>query len=170
MAPEEGKSDMCYRDCSNKWGLDSARMERCLKTCPTTRHFRRDWTSPVRTVVFSIHHPSYRIFDYISDYLILSRGLVIHFGNLVHLEDLIAKLGFQIPEQLNQIVNGDRRFVTQFEPRRLLSIFAFVFSDKPRSSSDRRLWNTTTILERCFFKLEAPVSRVWSGHTIPSCV
>ncbi|KAJ4906643.1 Peroxidase superfamily protein [Raphanus sativus] len=50
------------------------------------RHFRRDWTSPVRTVVFSIHHPSYRILDYISDYLILSRGLVIHFGNLVHLE------------------------------------------------------------------------------------
>ncbi|XP_056855107.1 uncharacterized protein LOC130504516 [Raphanus sativus] len=36
MAPEEGKSDMCYRDCSNKWGLDSARMERCLKTCPTS--------------------------------------------------------------------------------------------------------------------------------------
>ncbi|CAN6993043.1 unnamed protein product [Brassica oleracea var. botrytis] len=35
MAPEQGKSDTCYRDCSNKWGLDSARMERCLKTCPT---------------------------------------------------------------------------------------------------------------------------------------
>ncbi|CAN7121469.1 hypothetical protein HID58_004479 [Brassica napus] len=35
MAPEQGKSDTCYRDCSNKWGLDSARMERCLNTCPT---------------------------------------------------------------------------------------------------------------------------------------
>uniref|UniRef100_M4CDF3 ABC transporter domain-containing protein n=2 Tax=Brassica campestris TaxID=3711 RepID=M4CDF3_BRACM len=56
-----------------------------------------------RTVVFSIHQPSYRILDYISDYLILSRGSVIHFGNLEHLEDSIAKLGFQIPEQLNPI-------------------------------------------------------------------
>ncbi|KAJ4894884.1 putative deoxyribonuclease tatdn3 [Raphanus sativus] len=26
--------------------------------------------------------------------------------------------------------------------------------DKPRSSSDRRLWNTTTILERCFLKVK----------------
>ncbi|KAL0735502.1 hypothetical protein Bca4012_011712 [Brassica carinata] len=56
-----------------------------------------------RTVVFSIHQPSYRILDYISDYLILSRGSVIHFGNLEHLEDSIAKLGFRIPEQLNPI-------------------------------------------------------------------
>ncbi|XP_018443955.1 ABC transporter G family member 23 [Raphanus sativus] len=56
-----------------------------------------------RTVIFSIHQPSYRILDYISDYLILSRGSVIHFGNLEHLEDSIAKLGFQIPEQLNPI-------------------------------------------------------------------
>ncbi|WZZ30809.1 hypothetical protein YC2023_014210 [Brassica napus] len=31
MAPEQGKSDTCYRDCSNKWGLDSARMERFAK-------------------------------------------------------------------------------------------------------------------------------------------
>ncbi|CAA7044774.1 unnamed protein product [Microthlaspi erraticum] len=59
--------------------------------------------SKQRTVVFSIHQPSYRILDYISDYLILSRGSVIHFGNLEHLEDSIAKLGFQIPEQLNPI-------------------------------------------------------------------
>ncbi|KAL0727978.1 hypothetical protein Bca4012_024071 [Brassica carinata] len=36
MAPEQGDSDVCYGDCSNKWGLDSARMERCLKTCPTS--------------------------------------------------------------------------------------------------------------------------------------
>ncbi|ESQ41954.1 hypothetical protein EUTSA_v10012962mg [Eutrema salsugineum] len=59
--------------------------------------------SKQRTVVFSIHQPSYRILDYISDYLILSRGSVIHIGNLEHLEDSIAKLGFQIPEQLNPI-------------------------------------------------------------------
>ncbi|KAJ0243864.1 ABC transporter G family member 23 [Hirschfeldia incana] len=56
-----------------------------------------------RTVIFSIHQPSYRILDYVSDYLILSRGSVIHFGDLEHLEDSIAKLGFQIPEQLNPI-------------------------------------------------------------------
>ncbi|XP_010454213.1 PREDICTED: ABC transporter G family member 23-like [Camelina sativa] len=59
--------------------------------------------SKQRTVLFSIHQPSYRILDYISDYLILSRGSVIHFGSLEHLEDSIAKLGFQIPEQLNPI-------------------------------------------------------------------
>ncbi|VVB17112.1 unnamed protein product [Arabis nemorensis] len=59
--------------------------------------------SKQRTVVLSIHQPSYRILDYISDYLILSRGSVIHFGNLEYLEESIAKLGFQIPEQLNPI-------------------------------------------------------------------
>lgn len=59
--------------------------------------------SKQRTVVLSIHQPSYRILDYISDYLILSRGSVIHFGNLEYLEETIAKLGFQIPEQLNPI-------------------------------------------------------------------
>ncbi|CAN8252347.1 unnamed protein product [Cochlearia groenlandica] len=59
--------------------------------------------SKQRTVVFSIHQPSYRILDYISDYLILSQGSVIHFGSLEHLEESISKLGFQIPEQLNPI-------------------------------------------------------------------
>lgn len=56
-----------------------------------------------RTVVLSIHQPSYRILQYITNFLILSRGSVVHNGTLESLEETIAKLGFQIPMQLNAL-------------------------------------------------------------------
>ena len=57
-----------------------------------------------RTVILSIHQPSYRILQYISNFLILSRGSVVHNGSLESLEETIAnKLRIQIPVQLNAL-------------------------------------------------------------------
>jgi ABC-type multidrug transport system ATPase subunit/ABC-type multidrug transport system permease subunit len=56
-----------------------------------------------RTVILSIHQPSYRILQYIQNFLILSRGSVVHNGSLESLEETINQLGFQIPLQLNAI-------------------------------------------------------------------
>ncbi|GLT58689.1 hypothetical protein SLA2020_315600 [Shorea laevis] len=56
-----------------------------------------------RTVLLSIHQPSYRILGYISNFLILSHGSVVHNGSLEMLEETINKLGFEIPLQLNAL-------------------------------------------------------------------
>lgn len=59
--------------------------------------------SKQRTVILSIHQPSYRILQYVSNFLILSRGSVVHNGSLESLEEKIHKLGMQIPMQLNAL-------------------------------------------------------------------
>lgn len=60
--------------------------------------------SKQRIVVLSIHQPSYRILQYISRFLILSHGSVVHNGTLRSLEEIITtKLGFQIPIHLNAL-------------------------------------------------------------------
>lgn len=57
-----------------------------------------------RTIVLSIHQPSYRILNYISDFLIISHGSVVHSGSLNLLEETIThELGFSIPLQLNAL-------------------------------------------------------------------
>lgn len=56
-----------------------------------------------RTVVLSIHQPSYRILGYIHNFVILSHGSVVHNGSLESLEETIYKQGFQIPLQLNAL-------------------------------------------------------------------
>ncbi|KAL3522799.1 hypothetical protein ACH5RR_015633 [Cinchona calisaya] len=59
--------------------------------------------SKQRTIVLSIHQPSYRMFEYISNFLILSCGSVVHSGSIKALEETINRLGFQIPVQLNAL-------------------------------------------------------------------
>ncbi|XP_047317757.1 ABC transporter G family member 23 [Impatiens glandulifera] len=59
--------------------------------------------SKQRTIILSIHQPSYRILDFISSFLILSHGSVVHHGSLHSLEETINKLGFRIPPQLNPL-------------------------------------------------------------------
>ncbi|KAF8037991.1 hypothetical protein BT93_B0745 [Corymbia citriodora subsp. variegata] len=56
-----------------------------------------------RTIIISIHQPSYRILGFISNYLILYHGSVVHSGNIASLEERIAKLGLQVPLQLNTL-------------------------------------------------------------------
>ncbi|KAM5574471.1 ABC transporter G family member 23 [Rosa sericea] len=59
--------------------------------------------SKQRTVVLSIHQPSYRILHHISNFLILSHGSVVHNGSIELLEETIGNLGMQIPLQLNAL-------------------------------------------------------------------
>lgn len=56
-----------------------------------------------RTIVLSIHQPSYRMFQYISNFLILSNGSVVHNGSIESLEETISRLGFSIPTQINAL-------------------------------------------------------------------
>ncbi|KAF9592228.1 hypothetical protein IFM89_012804 [Coptis chinensis] len=56
-----------------------------------------------RTIVLTIHQPSYRILQYISSFLLLSHGLNVHNGSLESLEDTITDMGLKIPVQLNAI-------------------------------------------------------------------
>ncbi|KAK4790069.1 hypothetical protein SAY86_017373 [Trapa natans] len=56
-----------------------------------------------RIVIISIHQPSYRILRYISNYLVLSRGSVVHDGTLRSLERTISQLGLEVPPQLNAL-------------------------------------------------------------------
>ncbi|CAM0955747.1 unnamed protein product [Alopecurus aequalis] len=56
-----------------------------------------------QVVVLSIHQPSYRMLRYISSLLLLSGGAVAHFGTLKSLEGALARLGHEIPKQLNPL-------------------------------------------------------------------
>nr|GMC74345.1 ABC transporter G family member 23 [Ipomoea batatas] len=78
-------------------GLDSTsalQVIEMLSSMATTKH---------RTIILSIHQPSYRILHYISNILILSHGSVVHSGSLELLEETINQMGFQIPLQLNAL-------------------------------------------------------------------
>lgn len=56
-----------------------------------------------RTIVLSIHQPSYRILQCIPNFLILSQGSVAHNGSLESLELAITRQGFKIPPQINPL-------------------------------------------------------------------
>ncbi|KAH6820176.1 ABC-2 type transporter family protein [Perilla frutescens var. hirtella] len=56
-----------------------------------------------RTIVLSIHQPSYRILQCIPNFLILSHGSVVHNGSLESLELAITQQGFKIPPQINPL-------------------------------------------------------------------
>ncbi|XWS71252.1 hypothetical protein CRYUN_Cryun03dG0122600 [Craigia yunnanensis] len=78
-------------------GLDSTSALQVVELLASMAEARR------RTVLLSIHQPSYRILGYISKFLVLSHGSVVHNGSLELLEENIQKLGFQIPTQLNAL-------------------------------------------------------------------
>lgn len=78
-------------------GLDSTSALQVIELLSMVARTKR------RTVILSIHQPSYRILQYVSNFLILSRGSVAHNGSLESLEDTITKLGMQIPIQLNAL-------------------------------------------------------------------
>jgi ABC-type multidrug transport system ATPase subunit len=69
-----------------------------------------------RTVILSIHQPSYRILQYIKNFLILSCGSAVHNGSLESREETINKLGFQIPFQIpcDRICHGNYVYTRGF--------------------------------------------------------
>ncbi|MBA0558129.1 hypothetical protein Golob_015161 [Gossypium lobatum] len=90
-----------------------------------------------RTVLLSIHQPSYRILSYISKFLLLSHGSVVHNGSLELLEENIQRLGFQIPTQLNAL-----EFAMEIMPALEASTPKLtVVEDKDSYESYPRVWS-----------------------------
>ncbi|KAE8682356.1 ABC transporter G family member 8 [Hibiscus syriacus] len=78
-------------------GLDSTsafNVIQILKSIAASRH---------RTVVLSIHQPSFKILSTIDRILFLSKGTVAHHGTLSSLEIFLNSNGFTVPPQLNAL-------------------------------------------------------------------
>ncbi|XVF53506.1 hypothetical protein PTKIN_Ptkin05aG0104600 [Pterospermum kingtungense] len=78
-------------------GLDSTsafNVMQILKSIAASRH---------RTVVLSIHQPSFKILSIIDRVLLLSKGNVVHHGTLRSLQDFLHSNGFTVPSQLNAL-------------------------------------------------------------------
>lgn len=78
-------------------GLDSTsafNVTQILKSIAVSRH---------RTVVLSIHQPSFKILSAIDELLLLSKGTVVHHGTLSSLETFLFSNGFTVPPQLNSL-------------------------------------------------------------------
>ncbi|OMP05793.1 ABC transporter-like protein [Corchorus capsularis] len=78
-------------------GLDSTsafNVMQILKSIATSRH---------RTIVLSIHQPSFKILSTIDRILLLSKGTVVHHGTLCSLQVFLQSNGFTVPSQLNAL-------------------------------------------------------------------
>ncbi|OVA19774.1 ABC transporter-like [Macleaya cordata] len=89
-----------------------------------------------RTVVLTIHQPSYRILQYISKFLLLSRGSVIHNGSLDLLEETISNLGFRTPAQLNPLEFS----MEILKPLEESSTRSYLFEIDEREPSSYSIW------------------------------
>ncbi|KAJ4837802.1 ATP-binding cassette sub- G member 8 [Turnera subulata] len=78
-------------------GLDSKsalNVMQTLKSIATSRH---------RTVILSIHQPSFKILATIDNILLLCKGTVVHHGSLSSLQSFLLCNGFTVPPQLNAL-------------------------------------------------------------------
>ncbi|KAG4395116.1 hypothetical protein GLYMA_20G163500v4 [Glycine max] len=78
-------------------GLDSTsafKVMRILKQTCTTRN---------RTIILSIHQPSFKILACIDRILLLSKGTVVHHGSVATLHAFLHSSGFTVPHQLNAL-------------------------------------------------------------------
>ncbi|XP_020986785.1 ABC transporter G family member 8 [Arachis duranensis] len=78
-------------------GLDSTsafKVMQILKSICVSRH---------RTIVLSIHQPSFKILSCIDRILLLSKGTVVHHGSLASLQAFLHSNGFTVPHQLNAL-------------------------------------------------------------------
>ncbi|KFK26886.1 hypothetical protein AALP_AA8G306400 [Arabis alpina] len=78
-------------------GLDSKSafdVVHILKSIAVSRH---------RTVIMSIHQPSFKILSIIDRLLLLSKGTVAYHGSLDSLEGFLLSKGFTVPQQLNSL-------------------------------------------------------------------
>ncbi|XP_041999241.1 ABC transporter G family member 4-like [Salvia splendens] len=78
-------------------GLDSASALSVMQTLRSVTDTRR------RTVVLSIHQPSFKILSTIDRILLLRSGAVVHHGNISSLEAFLLSNGFTVPPQLNPL-------------------------------------------------------------------
>ena len=78
-------------------GLDSGSAFNVLQTLKSIAESRH------RTVVLSIHQPSFKILSTIDNVLLLSKGKVIHHGSLSSLQTRLESHGLNVPPQLNAL-------------------------------------------------------------------
>ncbi|XP_016460849.1 ABC transporter G family member 8-like [Nicotiana tabacum] len=78
-------------------GLDSNSALNVMQTLRSITDSRQ------RTVILSIHQPSFKILATIDKILLLSKGTVVHYGNLSSLETFLLENDFTVPPQLNSL-------------------------------------------------------------------
>ncbi|KAL1555257.1 ATP-binding cassette sub- G member 8 [Salvia divinorum] len=78
-------------------GLDSGSALGVMQTLRSVTDTRR------RTVVLSIHQPSFKILSTIDRILLLRNGGVVHHGTISSLEAFLLSNGFTVPPQLNPL-------------------------------------------------------------------
>lgn len=78
-------------------GLDSASAFNVIHTLRSVADSRH------RTVILSIHQPSFKILSTIDRILLLSRGAVVHHGAVSSLEGFLLSKGKTVPPQLNAL-------------------------------------------------------------------
>ncbi|GFP81030.1 ABC transporter g family member 8, partial [Phtheirospermum japonicum] len=78
-------------------GLDSGSALSVMQTLRSIAGSRH------RTVILSIHQPSFKILSTIDQILLLSKGSIVHHGTLPCLQDFLLSNGFTVPPQLNAL-------------------------------------------------------------------
>lgn len=78
-------------------GLDSASAFNVIHTLRSVADSRH------RTVILSIHQPSFKILSTIDRILLLSKGAVVHHGAVSSLEGFLLSKGKTVPQQLNAL-------------------------------------------------------------------
>ncbi|KAK6936767.1 ABC-2 type transporter [Dillenia turbinata] len=78
-------------------GLDSTSAYNVMQT------LRSITDSHHRTVILSIHQPSFKILSMIDRILFLSKGSVVHHGSLASFQAFLHSNGFTVPPQLNPL-------------------------------------------------------------------
>lgn len=78
-------------------GLDSNSALNVMQTLRSITDSRQ------RTVLLSIHQPSFKILATIDKILLIAKGTVVHYGTLSSLEGFLLENGFTVPPQLNSL-------------------------------------------------------------------
>ncbi|RWR88392.1 ABC transporter G family member 8-like protein [Cinnamomum micranthum f. kanehirae] len=104
-------------------GLDSTSAFNIMQTLGAIASSRR------RTVIVSIHQPSFKILSIIDSVLLLSKGTVIHHGSMSSLEGFLLSNGFTVPPQLNALEYA-MEILNQLHDKKELTV-----TDEPALSS-----------------------------------
>lgn len=118
-------------------GLDSTsafKVMQILKSTCVSRH---------RTIVLSIHQPSFKILSCIDRILLLSKGTVVHHGSLASLQAFLHSKGFTVPHQLNALEYA-MEILNQLNELKPLTITPPSPPESPESSSSKPDNITTT--------------------------
>ncbi|XP_057463050.1 ABC transporter G family member 8-like [Actinidia eriantha] len=78
-------------------GLDSSSAFNVMQTLRSMTDSRH------RTVILSIHQPSFKILSSIDRVLLLSKGTIVHHGTIFSLQEFLLVKGFTVPPQLNPL-------------------------------------------------------------------